>query len=121
MALRFGSISNCNKAEIRRVNWSQVNISIFLHSSGPVILFRLRKFLRISAQPSPICCRPGCLARLRHLPETHGKRRNNSMAVFHDEVEIEDFEYDEESETYFYPCPCGDQFEITKVCKVPLM
>ncbi|CAH3125919.1 unnamed protein product [Pocillopora meandrina] len=36
------------------------------------------------------------------------------MAVFHDEVEIEDFEYDEESETYFYPCPCGDQFEITK-------
>ena len=40
-----------------------------------------------------------------------------TMAVFHDEVEIEDFEYDEESETYFYPCPCGDQFEITKVCK----
>lgn len=39
------------------------------------------------------------------------------MAVFHDEVEIEDFEYDEESETYFYPCPCGDQFEITKVCE----
>ncbi|CAH3039430.1 unnamed protein product [Porites evermanni] len=36
------------------------------------------------------------------------------MAVFHDEVEIEDFEYDEESETYFYPCPCGDQFQITK-------
>ena len=40
-----------------------------------------------------------------------------TMAVFHDEVEIEDFEYDEESETYFYPCPCGDQFEITKVRK----
>ena len=37
------------------------------------------------------------------------------MAVFHDEVEIEDFEYDEETETYFYPCPCGDQFQITKV------
>lgn len=36
------------------------------------------------------------------------------MSVFHDEVEIEDFEYDEESETYFYPCPCGDQFQITK-------
>lgn len=42
------------------------------------------------------------------------------MAVFHDEVEIEDFEYDEESETYFYPCPCGDQFEITKVCRTAL-
>ena len=37
------------------------------------------------------------------------------MSVFHDEVEIEDFEYDEETETYYYPCPCGDQFEITKV------
>ncbi|XP_055939535.1 diphthamide biosynthesis protein 3-like [Argiope bruennichi] len=36
------------------------------------------------------------------------------MAVYHDEVEIEDFEYDEESETYYYPCPCGDRFEITK-------
>ena len=42
-----------------------------------------------------------------------------AMAVFHDEVEIEDFEYDEESETYFYPCPCGDQFQITKVKCLP--
>ena len=39
------------------------------------------------------------------------------MAVFHDEIEIEDFEYDEETEIYTYPCPCGDQFEITKVVK----
>jgi len=37
------------------------------------------------------------------------------MSVFHDEVEIEDFEYDPETETYYYPCPCGDQFEITRV------
>ncbi|KAF3827115.1 hypothetical protein GH733_002601 [Mirounga leonina] len=36
------------------------------------------------------------------------------MAVFHDEVEIEDFQYDEDSEAYFYPCPCGDNFCITK-------
>ncbi|XP_023230624.1 diphthamide biosynthesis protein 3 [Centruroides vittatus] len=36
------------------------------------------------------------------------------MSVFHDEVEIEDFEYDELTETYYYPCPCGDKFEITK-------
>ena len=35
------------------------------------------------------------------------------MSVFHDEVEIEDFEYDEEEETYYYPCPCGDRFAIT--------
>jgi hypothetical protein len=42
------------------------------------------------------------------------------MAVFHDEVEIEDFEFDEETSIYTYPCPCGDKFEITlaalKVC-----
>ena len=37
------------------------------------------------------------------------------MAVFHDEVEIEDFEFDEETQTYYYPCPCGDQFQISKV------
>ncbi|KAK0413818.1 hypothetical protein QR680_007008 [Steinernema hermaphroditum] len=36
------------------------------------------------------------------------------MSVFHDEVEIEDFEYDEETELYHYPCPCGDRFEISK-------
>ncbi|RGB39837.1 CSL zinc finger-domain-containing protein [Rhizophagus diaphanus] len=26
---------------------------------------------------------------------------------------IEDFEFDEETKTYHYPCPCGDRFEIT--------
>ncbi|KAL4831925.1 hypothetical protein H8958_017513 [Nasalis larvatus] len=36
------------------------------------------------------------------------------MAVFHDEVEIEDFQHDKDSETYFYPCPCGSNFSITK-------
>ena len=41
-------------------------------------------------------------------------RTYNDMAVFHDEVEIEDFEYDEEEETYYYPCPCGDRFAITR-------
>ncbi|KAI4473492.1 hypothetical protein M0802_016090 [Mischocyttarus mexicanus] len=36
------------------------------------------------------------------------------MSVYHDEVEIEDFEYDEVEEIYYYPCPCGDQFQISK-------
>lgn len=31
------------------------------------------------------------------------------MAVYHDEIEIEDFEFDESEETYYYPCPCGDR------------
>ncbi|RZF34896.1 hypothetical protein LSTR_LSTR012893 [Laodelphax striatellus] len=36
------------------------------------------------------------------------------MTVYHDEIEIEDFEYDEDDEIYYYPCPCGDRFQITK-------
>ncbi|CAD5228777.1 unnamed protein product [Bursaphelenchus xylophilus] len=36
------------------------------------------------------------------------------MSVFHDEVEIEDFEFDEEKGVYHFPCPCGDRFEISK-------
>lgn len=35
------------------------------------------------------------------------------MSVYHDEVEIEDFEFDEDDQTYYYPCPCGDRFEIS--------
>ncbi|RWS28061.1 CSL zinc finger containing protein-like protein [Leptotrombidium deliense] len=34
--------------------------------------------------------------------------------VFHDEIEIEDFEYDDENETFTYPCPCGDLFTVSK-------
>ena len=37
------------------------------------------------------------------------------MSIYHDEIEIEDMEYDEETETYYYPCPCGDRFQITQV------
>lgn len=39
------------------------------------------------------------------------------MSVFHDEIEIEDFEYDEDEQTYYFPCPCGDKFAITRVRK----
>ena len=35
------------------------------------------------------------------------------MTVYHDEIEIEDMEFDEELEIYTYPCPCGDKFEIS--------
>jgi len=36
------------------------------------------------------------------------------MSIYHDEIEIEDMEYDDEQEMYYYPCPCGDKFEISK-------
>jgi len=32
---------------------------------------------------------------------------------YYDEIEIEDMEFDEDKKTYFYPCPCGDRFQIT--------
>jgi diphthamide biosynthesis protein 3 len=33
----------------------------------------------------------------------------------YDEIEIEDFEFNEEEGIYFYPCPCGDVFQISLV------
>jgi len=36
-------------------------------------------------------------------------------STFYDEVEIEDFDFDEAQQTFFYPCPCGDKFRITMV------
>lgn len=35
------------------------------------------------------------------------------MADFYDEIEIEDMEYDEDEDVFYYPCPCGDKFRIT--------
>lgn len=35
------------------------------------------------------------------------------MTSFYDEIEIEDMTFDEETQTYYYDCPCGDKFEIT--------
>ena len=38
------------------------------------------------------------------------------MSVY-DEIEIEDLEFDSESQLFSYPCPCGDRFQITLVRK----
>lgn len=43
------------------------------------------------------------------------------MSVY-DEIEIEDMEYNAEEGVFYYPCPCGDRFSITKVsahCRQP--
>lgn len=32
----------------------------------------------------------------------------------YDDVEIEDMEWNDELQSYTYPCPCGDLFQITK-------
>ncbi|KAJ3271427.1 Diphthamide biosynthesis protein 3 [Terramyces sp. JEL0728] len=36
------------------------------------------------------------------------------MTSFYDEIEIEDFEYNEEEEIFYFPCPCGDKFQISR-------
>lgn len=36
------------------------------------------------------------------------------MVSYYDELEIEDFAWDDEAKVYHYPCPCGDRFEISK-------
>lgn len=33
--------------------------------------------------------------------------------IIHDQVELEDFEYDFQTKTLRYPCPCGDEFIVT--------
>lgn len=43
-----------------------------------------------------------------------GEERHDDGLV-HDEVEIEDFEYDPEEDTFTYPCPCGDEFSVMRV------
>jgi diphthamide biosynthesis protein 3 len=32
---------------------------------------------------------------------------------FYEEVELEDFSFDESTATFTYPCPCGDNFEVS--------
>ncbi|RSH86883.1 Diphthamide biosynthesis protein 3 [Apiotrichum porosum] len=36
------------------------------------------------------------------------------MVSYYDELEIEDFAWDDVAEVFHYPCPCGDRFEISK-------
>jgi hypothetical protein len=43
------------------------------------------------------------------------------MASIYDEIEIEDFDYNQEENTYYYPCPCGDRFQITLVSPTILL
>ncbi|CAP70970.1 uncharacterized protein PODANS_3_10240 [Podospora anserina S mat+] len=37
---------------------------------------------------------------------------DDEQLSIYDEVEIEDMTFDEALQTYHYPCPCGDKFEI---------
>ena len=37
------------------------------------------------------------------------------MTAVYDEIEIEDFDYEPTLQMYYYPCPCGDRFQISLV------
>jgi len=37
---------------------------------------------------------------------------DEDQVAIYDEVEIEDMTFDEATQMYTYPCPCGDQFQI---------
>jgi len=39
------------------------------------------------------------------------EEEEDQIAIY-DEVEIEDMTFDETTQLYHYPCPCGDRFEI---------
>ena len=33
----------------------------------------------------------------------------------YDEIEIDDMDFEEEDGKFYYPCPCGDKFQISIV------
>lgn len=33
--------------------------------------------------------------------------------AYYDEVELEDLDFEEDEQMFYYPCPCGDRFEIS--------
>ena len=40
-------------------------------------------------------------------------RDSSRRMSYYEEIEIEDMEYCEKEQMYYYPCPCGDKFEIS--------
>ena len=37
------------------------------------------------------------------------------MAEVYDEIEIEDMDFNEDDNKFYFACPCGDQFQISMV------
>lgn len=51
---------------------------------------------------------------IRHrIPLSEVHQAIFTIMSFYDEVEIEDMTYHEDTSLYTFPCPCGDQFEIS--------
>ena len=39
------------------------------------------------------------------------------MTAFYDEIELDDMRFNVDLQAYVYPCPCGDEFQITLVSR----
>lgn len=45
-----------------------------------------------------------------------GHHHDHDDGRVYDEVPLDEMEWDEDDEMYYYQCPCGDMFELSKVC-----
>ncbi|KAL0266103.1 UNVERIFIED_CONTAM: hypothetical protein PYX00_011819 [Menopon gallinae] len=50
---------------------------------------------------------------LRLLEERIHRDEEYDIVKYYDEVDIKDFVYDAANRIFTFPCPCGDQFEIS--------
>ena len=50
-------------------------------------------------------------------PDSESEHEDEATAEVrvYDTVLLDEMDYDEDEATYYYQCPCGDLFEITKV------
>ena len=53
-------------------------------------------------------------SRAQQLDDTsHIKQAIIDVENIYDEIEIDDMEFEEEDNSFYYPCPCGDKFRIS--------
>ena len=49
-----------------------------------------------------------------HQPPLPPSPKGGEDQNLYDTVDLDDMEYDDIEDTYYYPCPCGDRFEISQ-------
>ena len=47
------------------------------------------------------------------LAATTGTTDDEPVENIYDEIEIDDMDFDEDDNTFYYPCPCGDKFRLS--------
>lgn len=49
---------------------------------------------------------------MTEVAQSTGDFNDDDYGIY-DTVEIEDMDFDDAKQAYFYPCPCGDKFSIS--------